>query len=127
MKFSGIHHIGLFVSDPERSLKFYTEALGGKVVHSFPMQGSDKTIRLVDMGGDLIELIPRGTGLPEENAHWAHVALKTDDTRAAYELALKAGCPTRTAPQDVLLGSMAVCNAFVYGPDGEVVEFFQVK
>jgi lactoylglutathione lyase len=45
----------------------------------------------------------------------------------AYDLAVKAGAPSRTEPQDGMLGDMAICNAFVFGPDGEVVEFFTVK
>lgn len=129
MKFSGFHHIGLFVKDIEKSLAFYTEGLGGTVTFSFPVPGmEDKTIYLVDLGDNaVVELIPRGNGEPEQNAHWAHVAVSTDDTRAAYELALKAGAQTKAAPQDVMLGTMAVCNAFVLGPDGESIEFFQVK
>ena len=128
MKFNGYHHIGLIVKDAEKSLKFYTEGLGGNVTFSFPMGGTDKTIYLVDLGGNaVVEIIPRGNGEEEMNPKWAHIAVATDDTRAAYELALKAGAVPRNEPQDILLGTMAVCNAFVKGPDDEVIEFFQVK
>jgi lactoylglutathione lyase len=75
----------------------------------------------------VVEIIPRGNGEEEANAHWAHVAIRTDDTRAAYDLAIKAGAVSRTPPQDINLGTMAACNAFVLGPDREVIEFFQVK
>ena len=128
MKFNGYHHIGLRVNDLEKSLSFYTEGLGGIITFSFPMGDTGKTIYLVDLGGNsIVELIPRGNGKDEENAHWAHIALATDDTRAAYEIAIKAGATSQNEPADVLLGTMAVCNAFVTGPDGEVIEFFQVK
>ena len=128
MKFNGYHHIGLRVSDLEKSLNFYTEGLGGIITFSFPMADTGKTIYLVDLGGNsIVELIPRGNGKDEENAHWAHIALATDDTRAAYEIAIKVGATSQNEPADVLLGTMAVCNAFVTGPDGEVIEFFQVK
>lgn len=128
MKFNGYHHIGLIARDAERSLQFYTEGLGGKITFSFPMGDTGKTIHLVDLGGNaVVEIIPRGSGENESNAHWAHIAVATDDARAAYALALEAGAVTQSEPRDALLGTMAVCNAFVTGPDGEVIEFFQVK
>ena len=126
--YQGFHHIGLLVEDIEKSLAFYTEGLGGKVTFSFPMGGSDKLIYLVDLGGHaVVELIPKGNGEEETNAHWAHIALDTNNAREAYEAALKAGAQTRSEPSDCMLGTMAVCNAFVYGPDREVIEFFEVK
>lgn len=127
MQFNGFHHAGLMVKDVQKSLDFYTGGLGGKMVHSFPMSGTDKTIYLVDLGGNaVVELIPRGNGEEEANAHWAHAAIRTDDARAAYDRALKAGAKSRNEPNDAELGTMSVCTAFVYGPDGEVIEFFQV-
>jgi lactoylglutathione lyase len=92
------------------------------------MGNTGKTIYLVDLGGNaVVEIIPKGLGAVESNAHWVHVAVAADDARAAYEKALKAGALMQSEPQDLLLGAMAVCNAFVLGPDGEVIEFFQVK
>ena len=128
MKFNGFHHIGLYAKDWEKSLKFYTEGLGGKVTFSFPMGDTGKTVYLVDLGGNaVVEIIPKGNGEAELNAHWAHVAVLTDDARAAFRRALEAGALNRSEPEDIHLGTMAVCNAFVTGPDGEVIEFFQVK
>lgn len=128
MLFHGFHHIGLIVDDVDRSLKFYTEGLGGKVTFSFPMSNSDKTIYLVDLGGNaVVEIIPRGNAGEEASARWAHIAVATDDTRKAYALALEAGARPKIEPSDVMLGTMPVCNAFVFGPDGENIEFFQTK
>ncbi|GHV65373.1 hypothetical protein AGMMS49587_19520 [Spirochaetia bacterium] len=128
MKFDGYHHIGLWVKDARKSFDFYTKGLGGKETFHFPMDGGDKIIHLVDLGGNaVVEIIPRGNGAEEQDAHWAHIALRTDDARAAYDLALKAGAVSRSAPQDMKLGTMPVTNAFVLGPDNEVIEFFQVR
>ncbi|GHV70798.1 hypothetical protein AGMMS49928_19970 [Spirochaetia bacterium] len=128
MNFNGFHHIGLWVKDTQKSFDFYTKGLGGKVTFSFPMGDSGKTIYLVDLGGNaVVEIIPRGNGEEETNAHWAHIAIRTDDARAAYDLAMKAGAVSQTAPQDMNLGTMPVTNAFVLGPDHEVIEFFQVR
>jgi lactoylglutathione lyase len=127
MQINGIHHLGLFVKDAQKSLDFYVQ-LGGKVVHSFPMGDSGKTIYLVDLGNNaVVEIIPRGEGREEADAHWAHAAFRTDDARAAYDRAIKAGAVSRSEPNDVNLGTMAVTIAFVLGPDKEVIEFFQVR
>ncbi|MDR3049879.1 MAG: VOC family protein [Elusimicrobiota bacterium] len=122
------HHVALFVQDSEKSLNFY-KGLGGKIVFSFPMSDDNsKTIYLVNLGGDaVIEIVPRGTGEAESNARWAHIALATDDARAAYDFALSKGAKSKIAPQDIMLGTKAVCNAFVFGYDGESIEFFQEK
>ena len=129
MQFNGFHHIGLLAKDAEKSLDFYTQGLGGKEIFSFPMpDNNEKTIYMVDMGSNaVIEIIPRGTGEEEVNAHWAHIALRTDDARAAYDMAIKAGASPRIEPKEVKLGTMDVCNCFVYGPDREIIEFFQVN
>ena len=127
MKIEGCHHIGLCVTDMEKSRDFYTKGLGGEVAWQFPMAASGKVIYLISLGGDtLIELLPKGNGEEEVNARWAHLALKTDDTRSAYNQALAAGAKAHTEPQDKVLGAVPVCNAFVKGPDDELIEFFQL-
>lgn len=128
MKANGYHHIGLLVSDMEKSLKFYKDGLGGLVTCQFSMKDRDETIYLIDMGNNaVVELIPTGNGEKEENAHWAHIALNVDNARDAYNLALSAGAKIKSEPADMVLGSLDICNAFVFGPDDEVIEFFQVK
>jgi lactoylglutathione lyase len=127
MQINGIHHLGLWVKDSQKSLDFYTK-LGAKIVHSFPMGDTGAIINLVDLGNNaVIEIIPRGNGEEEKDAHWAHIAFRTGDSRAAYDIAIKAGAVSRSEPKDVNLGTMAATIAFVLGPDKEVIEFFQVR
>lgn len=128
MQINGFHHIGLYVDDVPRCLAFYTEGLGGKEIFSFPTSDTGRLIYLVELGGGaVVEIVPRGTGEAQQNARWAHIALDTSDTRATYARAIAAGATSRIPPQDVMLGTMSVCNAFVVGPGGESIEFFQVK
>ena len=129
MQFNGFHHIGLLVTDAERSLEFYTKGLGGKECFRFPMtDNSGKTIYMVDMGNNaVIEIIPRGVEEEENNARWAHIALRTEDSKKAYDRALESGAESRMEPKEVKLGTMEACISFVYGPDREVIEFFQVN
>jgi len=127
MAITGYHHIGLWVKDTEKSYKFYTDGLGGKEIFSFPVPDlPGKLIYLVEIGGAVIEIIPRGEGREEKDAHWAHICFVSDDCEADYEMAIRAGAESRTKPNRSFLGTMEKCNAFVYGPDHEVIEFFQV-
>ena len=128
MRFDGYHHIGLIVDDVATSLKFYTEGLGGNLIFSFPMGDTGKNIYLVDLGGNaVIEIIPLGNENAEKSARWEHIALRTDDVSEAFNLSLRAGADSFSEPADVNLGTMPVRNAFVTGPDGELIEFFQEK
>jgi len=128
MAINGYHHIGLMVRDVDKSLAFYTEGLGGKVTMSFPMGDTGKTIYMVDLGGNAtVELLPQNEIGTEANARWAHIAVTSDDVRADCDTAIKAGAVVKSEPRDLVLGETACCNAFVYGPDGESIEFFQVK
>ncbi|MDL2232415.1 VOC family protein [Ruminococcaceae bacterium OttesenSCG-928-L11] len=127
MQLQGFHHIGLFVENADKSLAFYTEGLGGKLTFQFPMGDTGKTIYLVDLGGNaVVEIIPRGNGEEQANAKWAHIAVNTDDADAAYAKAVQAGAKPKLEPQEAMLGTMRVRNNFVFGPDGEEIEFFQV-
>jgi lactoylglutathione lyase len=127
MKFCGYHHIGLIVDDADRSLEFYKK-LGAVETFNFPFGNEGMYIYLVDFGGGaVVEIIPRGNGGDEAHARFAHIAVATDDARAAYDLAMKAGAVSRTEPADVSLGTLKACIAFVLGPDNEVIEFFEVK
>jgi catechol 2,3-dioxygenase-like lactoylglutathione lyase family enzyme len=125
MKINGYHHIGLYVKDSEKSRAFY-ESLGGKVRHSFLSKTTGKNVYLIDLGGGaVIEVIPKGIGKAETDPHWVHAAFKTEDPGAEYDAALKAGATSMQEPKEITLGAMAATNAFVLGPDGEVIEFFK--
>ena len=126
MAFNGYHHIGLYAADAAKSLAFYTDGLGGKETFNFQMGGGG-TIYLVDLGGGaVVEIIPKGEGKAESDPHWVHIAVATDDARGAFQKAVAAGAKVQSEPHDTTLGTMPVCNAFVKGPDDEVIEFFQV-
>lgn len=131
VKNCGFHHIALSASDFEKSLKFYTEGLGFEVYRSW-VAGSGKKIALLDMGnGNCIELFSDGekAEYPAEPAgSYFHLALKTDDAKDAYEKAIAYGAPSHKAPDTYALPAQPPINAiiaFVKGPDGELVEFFQ--
>jgi len=127
MNFKGLHHIGLRVADPERSLRFYTEGLGGKVVDSFVSPTMGKVINMVELApGTVVELLPAGNTDAEVNNRWAHIALDTEDIEAAFAMAVQAGAEPRTPPKLIPLEGRDFHIAFVTGPDMEQIEFFKI-
>jgi catechol 2,3-dioxygenase-like lactoylglutathione lyase family enzyme len=124
MNITGFHHVGLYVKDSERSRLFY-EKLGGTVIHNFLSKSTGKNVYLVDLGGAVLEIIPKGTGERETNPHWVHVTFRTEDPALEYRMAIDAGAASIQEPKEITLGSMKAFNSFVTGPDGEVIEFFK--
>lgn len=126
------HHVALQTSDFEKSLKFYTEGLGFKVYRQW-VGGTGKKIALIDIGtGCYFEIFSDGephTENHKESGNYIHLALKVDDTKAAYERALQYGAAEMDkAPAHYTLPSQPPINViigFVKGPDGEELEFFQ--
>lgn len=128
---NGFHHIAIKASDFDKSLAFYKEL--GLVERVRWGEGDNRAVMLNMGDGGLIELFAGGSvrekTADEANEHWMHLALKVDDVEYAYTTALDAGATARTAPMIVSPeGSepaMRMHIAFVYGPDGEIIEFFK--
>lgn len=127
---NGFHHIAIKASNFEKSLNFY-KALG--LTERVRWGEGDGRAVMLNMGdGGLIELFANGElraqTADEVNEHWLHLALKTDDVDFAYETAINAGATPRTAPMvvapDGAVPAIRMRIAFVYGPDGEIIEFF---
>ena len=128
IKGMGFHHVALKTADLDASIAFY-EKLGMKFYTSWGE--GDGRIAMMDFGdGGILELFAGGNGDEQANPRYIHFALKVDDVDAAYATALEAGAKPKSAPKVVPLDSKPVkltlnCG-FVYGPDGEEVEFFRI-
>ncbi len=126
IKGAGFHHIALKANDFEASIEFY-KALGFSCKCSWGE--GDSRIVMLDMGdGTIVELFAGGTNEPAEGRYF-HLAIKADDIEFAYNTALKAGATSKMEPTVVPLDScpnpININIAFVYGPSGEVLEFFK--
>lgn len=129
---SGVHHIAVQARDWDESLRFYRDLLGMPVVAEF---GSpERKIVLLDIGdGAHIELFQPTANTPAPGSAAAndpifHLALTTTDIMAATERVRAAGCEITVEPKDVNLGgSIDATIAFFKGPNGEVIEWFQVN
>ncbi len=133
-KISGmsIAHLALKASDFEKSLKFYTD-IGMEPYISWGE--GDKRIQMLKFGGGagILELFAGGIKSScndDGNAgKYIHFAYAVDDVEAAYNVAIAAGAKPKVAPKIVPLESspikVSINIAFVYGPDGEELEFFK--
>ncbi len=128
---TGVHHIALHCRDYAASHRFYTQGLGFKEFKSW--QSGDRTVALLEIAaGQYIELFSHGNPktFPDTQAGmYVHLSLRVTDSRAAFQRAIAWGAKEKVAPKEVALGSpdpLKATVAFVYGPDGEEIEFFQV-
>lgn len=126
----GTHHIAIQCRDLDASLKLYRDVLGMEIVAEF---GSpERKIMLLDCGdGSHMELFQPKDDTPEPGADAPndpvfHFALATSDARAATEIVREAGYEITVEPKDVDIGAFQITLSFFLGPNGEVVEFFQV-
>ena len=121
------HHIGIIVSDLERSVAFY-EALGFCTATVIPSDDGSRTITFMELDGMQIELFwyaetPRTVERGERQLGFVHFALRTDDVeRDLAELKAAGFVPddveTRTVPPRFTL-------AFILDPDGVEIELMQ--
>jgi glyoxylase I family protein len=124
---TGFHHIGLKCANIEKSIAMY-EALGMKEVMRWGE--GEALVVMLDIGdGGRIEMFANGSDDFSPNGKWIHFALKVTDPAAAYEKALEVGFTSKMEPTVLPLAARpepaSIHIAFVYGPDGEQVEFFR--
>ena len=124
----GVHHLALLTADFNQSIKFYTEGLGFKVIIEWGE--GPKRAAMLDIGnGSHFEIFACETLEEEKNARFTHFAFATSNVDLAYENAIKAGAVPRNEPKSLEIPSnppVPIRIAFVLGPDGEVLEFFQM-
>ena len=128
MKF-GFHHAAIKAADFQKTLDFYLNGLGFKMVRDWSTP--EKSACMIDIGdGGMLEIFSGGTTEAHEEEKWLHLAFSVDDPDAAYEAAIAAGATSHIAPKDLLIQAetpLPVRLAFVRGLNGELLEFFHEK
>lgn len=123
-----ILHTMLRVGNLEKSIHFYTEVLGMKLIRSQDYPDGEFTLAFVGYGNEydnsVIELTYNyGKESYDMGTAYGHMALEVDDAYAACEkVKLKGGKVVRDA------GPMkhgTIIIAFVEDPDGYKIEFIQ--
>ena len=129
---TSLHHIAVQSRDYDKSVHFYKNVLGLKEVASVKFPGRDGMF--LDLGnGSLVELFsPNHDGSTELLDHdqkelvlW-HFALAVEDVEAATERCREAGYKVKIEPKTVQFeDGFHATLSFVYGPNGEEIEFFK--
>jgi glyoxylase I family protein len=138
----GIEHVGLSVSDLDRSIEFYCGLLGLKLVRKleFPsdsrigelngMPSSAAKVAHLESEKAMLELFeyvkPRGKPVPcdakQADNGYIHIGLTSSDTRADYARLRRSGVDFLGEPVELRPN---VWIAYFRGPDGEVCELRQ--
>ena len=116
---TSVDHIGIYVKDIEKSLKFYQEVFGFPITERF---GSGDNVRVnLDIDGELLELIqrPGNPGKPPEG-NWSHLALYVPDYDEKIEKLESLGKELRKITID---DGTRLC--FFTDPDGHSVELME--
>jgi lactoylglutathione lyase len=123
-----ILHTMLRVGDLERSLKFYTDVLGMKVLRRNDYPDGKFTLAFVGYGSEsetaVIELTHNwGVAKYELGNAYGHIALEVDDAYATCEEVKKRGGKVTREAGPMKHGTTVI--AFVEDPDGYKIEFVQ--
>ena len=139
-----MNHTGFVVKDLERSLEFYRDVVGMKLVRRFERTGGPISqvvgyedchlqIALVsgDDGGHMLELLqyvhpPSADRPTEERAvlGGSHLAVEVDDIQQTYQDLLSRGAQGLNPPVDVAPGRTA---CYLQDPEGNWLELLQLN
>jgi lactoylglutathione lyase len=123
-----ILHTMIRVGDLERSIGFYTEVLGMKLLSRKDYPDGKFTLAFVGFGdGDAeIELTYNyGVDRYEHGTGFGHIAIEVDDAYATCEEVRRRGGRVTREAGPMKHGSTVI--AFVEDPDGYKIEFIQKK
>ena len=121
-------HTMIRVGDLDRSIKFYTDVLGMKLLRRKDYPDGKFTLAFVGYGPEtehaVVELIYNwGTGKYDLGNGFGHIALEVEDVYAACaEIKMRGGKVTREAGP-MKHGSTVI--AFIEDPDGYKIELIQ--
>lgn len=114
-----LDHVGVYVKNLERSLKFYESIFGFKTVSQFT--SGEAKIATLDIGGALLELVqrPGSPGKPPEG-NWSHLALHEPEFDKRMAQLEKMSLELRKV---TMANGNKLC--FFKDPDGHMVELME--
>jgi catechol 2,3-dioxygenase-like lactoylglutathione lyase family enzyme len=114
-----LNHLHLKTRDPEKTVKFYVDNLGAKIVNQSPRGGYRLNLHGLDL--NVTKFLDDQTR--EQKYGMEHIAIDTDELDALVEKLEQEGI--HILEQTVVSGGRRVC--FFEGPDGVQLEFIEMK
>ncbi len=128
----GFEHIGMAVSDLDRSVAFYRDLMGMKLLLRKAMPRGNGELAFMDTGNGQLELIcpsPSVKGparqLPNDEAGVRHLTFAFENIEETYQKMMEAGVTPYEQPRDALNKEIVARVAFVLDPDGIIIELAQ--
>ena len=116
---TGMAHACFTVSDLERSLEFYRDALGLKPAFDFINQEGRRFGIYLHLGGrNFIELFEGQLGERAEGQSYRHICLEVDDIESTVQMLRERGLEV----SDPKLGGDRSWQAWITDPDGNRIE-----
>jgi lactoylglutathione lyase len=115
----------IYVSDLERSVRFYEDIIGLKVQSRTEIPDVHEVVLAADDGGGRLQLAERYNGgqpIDHGFALWK-IYMNVDDCAATHQKAVDAGYTSTMAPER--LERWPVIVAFILDPDGYSIELLQ--
>jgi lactoylglutathione lyase len=118
----GISHMGLCVSDLQKSRWFYKDFLG--FAEPYDLKHDDGSVRIAFIKVNENQYIELLTDAPKQDGQLSHVAFYTDSAEGMRAYLAAQGVPV---PEKVATGKIGNLNFNVTDPDGHTVEFVQYQ
>lgn len=124
-KINGLAHIGVFVSDIDRSIAYYTSILDFEYDHRFDIENNGEVTKIafVKKGTCVIELVQQPEAKQKLDGSIDHIALDVDDIEAVMAGLIAKGVVFETDKPLILPKKLKY--AFFRGLNGERFEINQ--
>lgn len=124
-------HTMLRVTDLERSIAFYTDKLGMKVLRKQDYPSGEFTLAFIGYGDEATHTVLELTYNWDQRTYqqgdaYGHVAIGVDDIYGLVEKMKQDGIKVNKEPSPMKFGGKEVI-AFVEDPDGYAIELIQKK
>jgi catechol 2,3-dioxygenase-like lactoylglutathione lyase family enzyme len=130
----GLHHIGIYVTDRDESVKFYEEALGFHNDFSFEVEANNGFLKIAVVRKDnfnveLLQLVDSSAVKAQAEQTWNHFTMYVADIDAVLARLKEDGRVTFEDPPMVVpvFGKEYVRYAFFRGINGERIELVEAQ
>lgn len=123
-KMLGLAHIGVMVTDMDKSIDFYQNVVGLELMNVENM--GQTRLAFLKVGSCILELVDVAGAQARPAGVVDHIAIETKNTKAVAQALKAKGVQFETeevSVNEALMGGVA--NIFFKGPDGERIELFE--